>query len=50
MKYQNPGSGVSIDLSELDQERKRFYRAALEKSTARTQPPAHAVPAVREHL
>lgn len=31
MRYHNPDSGLRIDLSGLDSERKRFYQAALEK-------------------
>lgn len=31
MRYHNPDSGLQIDLSDLDSERKRFYRVALEK-------------------
>lgn len=31
MRYHNPDSGLQIDLSGLDGERKRFYRVAAEK-------------------
>jgi hypothetical protein len=31
MRYSNPDSGLQIDLSDLDSERKRFCRVALEK-------------------
>src|SRR5947208_9213929 len=30
MRYDNPDSGLRIDLSALDAERKRFYQSALE--------------------
>jgi len=31
MRYLNPDSGLQIDLSHLDSERKHFYQSALEK-------------------
>ncbi|HXH40607.1 MAG TPA: hypothetical protein VNN08_18390 [Thermoanaerobaculia bacterium] len=31
MRYRNQDSGLQIDLSDLDEERKRFYHAAVEK-------------------
>jgi hypothetical protein len=34
MKYQNKDSGLQIDLSGLDSERKKFYRLAMEKLEA----------------
>lgn len=30
MRYHNPDSGLRIDLANLDTERKRFYRSAIE--------------------
>ena len=30
MRYRNPDSGLRIDLSNLDKERKRFYESALQ--------------------
>ena len=30
MRYHNPDSGLRIDLSGLDEERKRFYQSAIE--------------------
>jgi hypothetical protein len=30
MRYHNPDSGLRIDLSKLDTERKRFYQSAIE--------------------
>lgn len=34
MRYHNPDSGLRIDLSHLDQERKRFYQSAIEQLEA----------------
>ena len=34
MRYHNPDSGLRIDLTGLDKERKRFYRSAIEQLDA----------------
>jgi hypothetical protein len=34
MRYQNPDSGLLIDLSSLDYDRKRFYHSAIEQLNA----------------